>query len=119
MPSAEGRVDTDRAHRYLDQLREHLGHLQQGAVSGHHAGRQVGRAPDVVHVEGTGDRAVIVFDWGTCTLSASNDGLTIHAEAGDATALDRARALIGHRIETIGRRDDLRVSWQHGVPDGD
>lgn len=61
---------------------------------------------------------MIVFDWGTCTLSASNDALTIHAEAGDENALDRARALIGHRIETIGRRDDLRVSWRHGEPVG-
>jgi hypothetical protein len=49
---------------------------------------------------------------GTCRLLARDDALLVRAEAADDDALARAQAIIGHRIETIGRREHLTVTWQ-------
>lgn len=38
-------------------------------------------------MERTADRAEIEFDWGLCVLTASDDALTIHAEAADDDSL--------------------------------
>ena len=68
MPTAEARVETARAERYLAQLCDHLGHMRHGGHAAHHRGGH-GGPPDVQDVEHAGDRAVIVFDWGSarCT----------------------------------------------------
>jgi hypothetical protein len=61
-------------------------------------------------VERTDDRGVIAFDWGTCTLRASPDGLDIQIEAADDAALTRARALIGHQDLRRVRQGRLALS---------
>jgi len=111
MPTAEARVETARAERYLAQLCDHLGHMRHGGLATHHHATGHGGPPDVQRVEHAGDRAVIVFNWGQCTLHASANALIIRAEATDDAALTRAQALIGRRIETIGRREHLTVTW--------
>ena len=120
MPTAEAHIDTAHADRYLTQLCDHLERLRRGAIparphpggpSGDHDPDSHNAPPGAQHVQRAGRRGEIVFDWGRCILIASDDALIVQAEAGDEAALTRAKALIGHRIETIGRREHLIVNW--------
>jgi hypothetical protein len=118
MPTAQAGIDTDRADRYLAQLCNHLGNMRGGSITGHlHPGSRH-QQPAVQRVERTGRRGELVFDWGTCTLMALDDALIVTAQAADPDALERAQAMIGHRIETIGHREDLTVTWRRTDPAG-
>ena len=108
MPTAESRVTTDRASRYLVQIRDHLSELRH---HGEHAHDATARPPRVQAVEGTDMHAVIVFPFGECTLDASDEALTIHLTATDDNALHRMQHMLTERITTIGRRDNLTVTW--------
>ncbi len=114
MPNAQTRMPTQRAGRYLVQLCEHLDRLGSG---GHHpagqhpAGPHQAGPPGIRHVEWTDQHASVLFEDGRLTLDASADALTIRAEAPTADALQRLQTLLTRRLETIGRRDQLTVSW--------
>ena len=108
MPTAEARVETTRAARYLAQLCDHLGHL----VAGRFAARHAGSGPLVVRsVDRSGTRAVIEFESARCTLTASAMALTVELEADDLDDLTTTQLLISRRLETIGARDHLVVNW--------
>jgi hypothetical protein len=107
MPTAQTRINTDRASRYLVQLCEHLKRLDQRRR--HSGGASHG--PGVQHVECTDTRGVIEFAFGQCELQATDDILHIRLTADDPEALRRMRDLFTNRIETIGRRDHLAVNW--------
>src|SRR5262245_22769687 len=111
MPSAETRIPTQRAERYLAQLTSHAGHMRRGHFGGRHRDGGAHTAPEVQQVGLADNRAVINFDWGVCTATADSDGLTVLAEAADPASLDRGQELLTHRIRTIGRREDLTVTW--------
>lgn len=49
---------------------------------------------------------------GTCTLIATDDTLTLRVEAADEAKLRRMQDMLAKRVETIGRRDGLKVAWQ-------
>lgn len=100
MPTAETRVATDRASRYLVQLCEHLNQL-----SGGH------RGPGVRQVEWTETRGVLTLAFGRCELVADDEGLVVRIVAGDGAVLDHLKDELAARIETIGRRDGLAVRW--------
>jgi hypothetical protein len=111
MPASLARIDTPRAGRYLSQLCEHLGHMLQrpgrhGAGSGHDG------PPPVLDIDRTDDQAVITFAWGSCTLRATDSALLVRVEATDDAALGQAEALLAHRIQTIGHRELLTITWQ-------
>jgi hypothetical protein len=114
MPTAEARLATDRASRYLAQLCQHANHMGQ-----HHWPR-AGRGhvpPKVEHVESSGTDGVIRFGSGQCVLHATPDALTVRVEATDEDSLWRLQERITHRLETIGRRDQLTVTWYRpGAP---
>ena len=124
MPTAEARVQTSRADRYLAQLCEHLGRLQHGPPAGRgrspgasHGPAAAGHAspPVVRHIEQDATRAQIEFDWGTCALAATSAELVVQVHADNPGELALGQWLLGGRIETIGRRDRLSVEWQaHG-----
>jgi hypothetical protein len=63
------------------------------------------------HVEWSGDRGVISFDWGRCALRADPGVLTLRAEASNEERLHRLEQRIADRLEQIGRRDHLTVTW--------
>ena len=113
MPTLEGRVDTPRADRYLAQLCEHLDHLTHRTTAdtptradgGHHG------APPVTRATRDGRRGDIVLNDATCTLLATDQALLLRLEGCDDHALHRARQQITHRIEIIGRREHLSVTW--------
>lgn len=100
MPTAETRVATDRASRYLVQLCEHLNQLSAGH-----------RGPGVRSVEWTESHGVVTLDFGRCELDADDEGLVVRVVADDARLLTHFEAELAARIETIGRRDGLVVEW--------
>jgi hypothetical protein len=68
------------------------------------------------HVEWSDDRGVISFDWGRCTLRAVPGVLTLHVEAADEESLHELEQRVGGRLQQIGRRDHLTVTWT--LPEG-
>jgi hypothetical protein len=96
---AEARVQTERASRYLVQLCRHVS--------------KVGRAHSQMQarVEWSDDRGMISFDWGRCSLRALPGVLRLRAEAPDEDALRRIEHRVADRLEQIGRRDRLTVTW--------
>jgi hypothetical protein len=114
MPTAEARIETTRPQRYLAQLRDHLGIGGITARHGHPGGLH--DRPALQHAE-HGDRySEFVFDWGTCKVQALDDALLIRAEAADEEALERAQAMIAHRIES-SKQDAKRVFWKAWMPE--
>ncbi len=109
MPTAQTRIPTDRAGRYLAQLCHHLnqisGHARHGSAT------DGGGPPQVRRVEWNGSHGVIDFASGRCTLDATSDELTIKLAAEDANELQQLQELLSARLETIGRRDNLVVAW--------
>lgn len=106
--TAEGRVETARADRYLVQLCLHLSELppRHGMfLHGRH------RPPKVLHVEWTDVTGEVRFQNGACTLEARDDAVYLHLSTDDEAALTGLQQAISHRIETIGRREQLTVAW--------
>lgn len=108
MLSSEARVDTDRPSRYLAQLCRHLSQIAQA-----HTDLRA-------QVEWPDSDGAVTFAWGRCNLHAAAGVLTLRAEADDEDALSRITRAVAGRIEQIGRRDGLAVSWsppRHIAPD--
>lgn len=101
---AEAKVETERSSRYLVQLCRHV-----DAVARSQPQMQA-------HVEWSDDRGVISFDWGRCTLRAVPGVLTLHVEAADEESLHELEQRVGGRLQQIGRRDHLTVTWT--LPEG-
>ncbi|MEV6018191.1 DUF2218 domain-containing protein [Streptomyces sp. NPDC051997] len=118
MPTAETRLATDRASRYLAQLCRHLGQMPHMSHRPHGGGHREGTTrPEVRHVEFTGTHGTVRFAEGLWTLDASADALTLRVDADDEDALRRLQDGITARIEKIGRRDGLRVQWRRAGAD--
>lgn len=96
---AEATVRTDRPTRYLVQLCAHI-----SSIAGSNPQMQARAA-------WSDDHGVIDFGWGRCTLRAAQGVLTLQAEARDETSLHELRQRIAERLERMGRRDHLVVSW--------
>ena len=77
----------------------------------HGGGPHGGGSPPVRRVEWNGDHGVIEFASGTCTLDATSDELTIMLAAVDTNELQQLQELLSARLETIGRRDNLVLTW--------
>jgi hypothetical protein len=110
--TSEARIATDRASRYLTQLCRHASQMSQHP---HYQPRTHGGGdapPKVEHTEYSDTHGIIKFAWGQCTLQATQDTLTLRAEATDEDGLGRIQEGIARRLETIGRRGQLTVTWQ-------
>jgi hypothetical protein len=129
MPATIARVPTSRASRYLAQLRSHgslMSRLPGHRTSGHrqgHGNRQghgdgVSGMPPAATASSSGAEGIIDFGWGRCTLHASADALTLHAEADDPLHLEQIQGGITARLERMGRRDQLTVTWTPAVSSG-
>ena len=115
MFTAVAHVETGRASRYLVQLCRHASRM--GQHGGHRPGRGRHAPPEVDHVEWSDSRGIIDVGWGRCTVEATPDVLTLRLESADEQGLQRLQAAVAHRLETIGRRESLRVDWQRpGAP---
>lgn len=130
MPAAEAHVATDRASRYLAQLCSHLSHMTSmrrdspgsapalhgiaaGLAARHGGGQGTGSAPlRVEHVDHDGTYGSIRFTRALCTLRATGSTLTLRIDAEDENSLRRVQDGLAGRLEKIGRRDNLTVTWQ-------
>ncbi|GAA3803227.1 DUF2218 domain-containing protein [Streptomyces chiangmaiensis] len=108
----EAHIRTDRPSRYLTQLckhpRETGGHMRRWADL-HHNGKA---PPQIQPVEWSDTHGSIDLGWGRCTLQAGPDSLTLRVEAADQDSLQRIQHLIAGRLQKIGKRDALQVTWQ-------
>jgi hypothetical protein len=114
MLTAEARIETERASRHLvqfcrhaSQMRRHLGHGRRT----HDAGEA---SPEVRGVEWSDTDGTVTFGRGRCVLQATPEALTVRVEAGDDEDLRRLQALVAKRLETIGTREHLAVTWHTG-----
>jgi hypothetical protein len=96
---AEASVTTDRAHRYLGQLCQHLEAIAQAHP----------QMP--VRVQWADSTGLITLGAAPCTLQAGENALTLRAEAPDQQSLEQIESRLADRLEQIGRRDQLTVTW--------
>ena len=97
MLTAEARVPTDRAARYLHQLCSHASRLR-------HAGPSAEATSDT-----TGQ---ITFGTARCELTAGPAALTLRVTADDEEQLRTLQERVAHTLERVGRRDGLTVVWE-------
>lgn len=120
MPTAHATVPTDRASRYLAQLCRHLGELQHQTDSPtspdtdpEPAHRR--RRPQIRHLEWSDTHGTVDLGVGRLALQATPDALDVALEAADERTLGRLQDTVATRIQTIGRRDRLIVTWEHAT----
>jgi hypothetical protein len=110
MLTNEARIQTEHPSRYLVRLCRHadsIGHKLVQLHPGHAQAR-----PEVKHVEWSDAAGTLTLNWGTCTMQAGPDTLTVRAEAATEEDLQRIQDLITRNLERFGRRDHLKVTWQ-------
>lgn len=114
MHTADARISTEHAARYLTQLCRHTSKMREHlGKDGLPRTRDAGDAPPpVLHVECSDTFGAIRFGEGQCTLRADDNALLLRVEAGSETALRRLQEGIAHRLETFGHREHLAVRWQ-------
>jgi hypothetical protein len=120
MPASHAHVPTSRATRYLAQLCSHgrlMSRLTRHRAPGHGqdqdhgAGHGNDGAPPAATATSAGAEGIIDFGWGRCTLRATDGELTLHAEAEDPRRLRQIEDGVAARLQRIGRRDQLTVTW--------
>lgn len=116
MPTAEARIETARASRYLAQLSSHAafmaGHLTDRPGAMPTAPGDGAASPEVWHVESSDTHLTVTLSLGRFTVRATPDALTLRAGADHEKALGRIQELLAAHLEKIGRRDDLKVGWE-------
>jgi len=115
MPTLHAQVRTDRPGRYLVQFCKHAAAMGNG---GHTARMHLSRSPaqpDVtVAAEWSATAGTVTFaPWGTCTLAATPDALTLRIDAADEESLARIRDIVDRDLDRFSRRDPLTVTWQN------
>jgi hypothetical protein len=109
MSTGHARIETGRASRYLVQLCEHLNQMPRHDT--HRTHPHQGAPPTVGHIEQSDSTAVITLDCGRCTLQATADSLTLCVDAADLENRQRIQDMLTRRLQIIGRRDHLDVTW--------
>jgi hypothetical protein len=117
MPASHAHVRTDRAPRYLAQLCNHGSQLGRITVHRPRSHGDGGAPPAVWHADWSDTDGVIDFGWGRCTLHATGEALMLTAEADDVQNLQRIQEGVARRLERIGRRDRLSLTWRSARPD--
>lgn len=115
MLTAEARIDTDRPSRYLVQFCKHAAAM--GSAGGHgprvHLGAMLARREVQVHAEWSDAAGTVTFTpWGTCTMQATANTLTVRVEATDEENLRRIQDVVTRDVDRFSRRDPLTVTWQ-------
>lgn len=111
MLTAVARVSTPDPGRYLVRFCQHAS--QMGGPARHrprvHAGG--GAPPEMRRVEWNDTDGSLTLDWGRCTLHAAPGVLELRAEAAGEEDLARVQELVGGRLEKLGHRAGLTVTW--------
>lgn len=115
MPTAQTRVVTDRASRYLVQFCKHAAAM--GAGDGHsprvhmHGGLQRGEVTVTADWSDT-HGVVTLTPWGRCTLDAEGDVLTVNIDADTSDGVRQIREIVTRDLQRFSSRQPLTVSWQ-------
>jgi hypothetical protein len=115
MPTAEAVIETERPSRYLIQFCKHAAAM--ASTHGHrfriHAGGSaLARGEVRLHAEWSDTHGTVTFDpWGTCTLDADANTLTLRVDATDEENLHRIQDVITRDLDRFGRRDHLTANW--------
>jgi hypothetical protein len=113
MPSAQTRIRTANAAGYLARLCGHLSKLSSASRPPGHGPRLHARGgqPAVIAAEHTHDTGTVTLSWGQLTLHATDDELTIRADAGSQENLQRIQDMTAGRLTRFGRREHLDIQW--------
>jgi hypothetical protein len=118
MPTAQARIRTERASRYLAQLCQHVTSINAKgpAVLRHHRRHGPDGPADPVgappRAEWTDTHGTISFPGGTIALQATPDALIVRADASSEADLQRARDRLTGHLARFSRRDQLTVAWR-------
>lgn len=117
MLTAEARIETERATRYLTQLCKHA--TSMSGAQGHkpriHLRGGLERREVHVQADWTNTLGTLTFTpWGQCILVADATTLNVHVEAKDEDSLQQIQDVITSDLERFGRRDRLAVNWHQG-----
>ena len=107
----ETSISTERADRYLAQLCQHLDHLAHIPVT--HGGATPPKITDPVRR--SGNVATVGFEAGLLHIQATSTHLTLRIETSDPAGIENLQELVTHRVATIGRRDNLQLTWRQVV----
>jgi hypothetical protein len=116
MLTAQARVPTARARRYLVQFCRHATHMAQQPSSRSTGAGRVDAPPEVRGVAWSDTLGVVRFGSGCCLLQASPDTLLVSIDATDEDELQRLVAGITRRLVAMGRRDHLTINWRRPDP---
>lgn len=119
MPTAEARVQTEHPGRYLAQLCQHAGKMGRHLTHRPRAHAGGGTPPEIYDAQCTSTAGLVTLNWGQWTMHAAPGALTLRVEAADQENLRRIQDLVTARLEKIGRRDHLTVSWLPSETQGD
>jgi hypothetical protein len=104
--SAEARVNTVHARRYLGDVCRQLKHRAETKSAS-------------VQVEWTETDGIVDFGWARCTMHADETTLTLHAGADDEAGLRQVCELITRHLEHAGG-EELSLNWAiDGTPGAD
>jgi hypothetical protein len=117
--AAEAVIPTGQAARYLARLGQHAGKMRghpglaagRGLRHGPRAGRGSQEPPQVQGAEWSPARGTVTLNWGRWTMDAADATLTVRAEAAGEENLRRIQDLLTARLESLGRREHLTVTW--------
>lgn len=91
MPSRTATITSERASGYLQQLCKHFSHK--------------------VPVEFTPEAGEITLPFGSCSLKAEGDTLSLAVTA-EAEALDKMQKVIGDHLARFAFRENPTLNWQ-------
>ncbi|MEU7838292.1 MULTISPECIES: DUF2218 domain-containing protein [unclassified Nonomuraea] len=115
MPTSEATVKIERPSRYLTQLCRHaqqMGGRKGHQIPGHLGHRPPAERPQRVEAEWSDTHGTITFDWGTCTVDATDDTLELRIEADDQENVRRIEELIARNLTRFTARDPVSVEWR-------
>ena len=117
MLTAEARVETTRASRYLVQFCKHADSMSGHRGHGMHLGEALAHRDVQVHAEWSDARGVVTFSpWGQCTITADEAWLIFRVEANDEENLRQIQDIVTRDLGRFARRDGLTVTWQPASP---
>jgi len=117
MPTAEADIQTEHAARYLARL---CGHAAKMGPAGRRLGHRprshayAGTPPEVRQVDCSGTEGTVLLNWGRWTMRASPSLLAVRAEATNEENLRRIQGLLAARLQKLGWREGLTVTWRPG-----
>ena len=92
MTASITQIQTPKAERYLQQLCKHFGHK--------------------VPVEFDNRHGSITLPFGTCTLTAKDEALTMSVSGDDIAKLEQ---VIASHFERFAFRETVKVTWERSV----